>query len=517
MMTTELDTTTTFDYLTLSVETRRLVGRRVGEIKGLFGTMMHNAVQIGEKLIDVRARLQEEEASFSGWVAAELGWSRSQAYNFIRVAERFGDRPNFAQLDIATSALYLLAQPSTPEPAVEEALARAEAGERVTYTEAKAIVAQHKAPEAEPEPEETPIGWRRALAPDTSAEAVQALEWADAHGFTVRNVAGQWTLLRPGADGFVIACDDEPDLLATVAYLQQHPQASADELLAALGGQDEALTPAHASVAEAAPASDPLREVAPDVLTALSALGWDQVGAPRDRGIARDYTFRHAGTGEEQTLAAGAVPGFLDEEQAAQDYRVQQRLQALSAIPTAPSTPPNLLDAALLARGTAVGVEVTETRWNDYFGHWEYLVLIPSQKVPGPLPKTIDGLRALIAAREAEQPATNQRASEISTSWVDATHATRTARRSLSTYDSANTASIIIEQEPAAATTTTTDGAPFDRERSVAVHRAVQLVLQACDRRDRAAVLEAWWGLGLAVLHGDVTQLARWAAQRSEG
>ncbi|MBV8885879.1 MAG: hypothetical protein JO235_18045 [Chroococcidiopsidaceae cyanobacterium CP_BM_RX_35] len=48
-------------------------------------------------------------------------------------------------LNIATSALYLLAEPATPIEAVKEALDRAALGEAISHTKSKEIIAQRKA------------------------------------------------------------------------------------------------------------------------------------------------------------------------------------------------------------------------------------------------------------------------------------------------------------------------------------------------------------------------------------
>ena len=54
-----------------------------------------------------------------------------------------GRSANFADLPIGLSAAYALAAPSTPESAFEEALERAEAGETITHTVARAIIDSH--------------------------------------------------------------------------------------------------------------------------------------------------------------------------------------------------------------------------------------------------------------------------------------------------------------------------------------------------------------------------------------
>jgi hypothetical protein len=131
-----------FDYANLDTETRLVVQRRTDEIRDRMRRSAQDIFEIGERLVDVRSRLSAE--SFSSWLRAEFDLGRSMAYNFIGVYERFSDRPNFGQLDIAASALYLLAAPSTPDEARAEALERAESGERIGHKEAKQIVAEHR-------------------------------------------------------------------------------------------------------------------------------------------------------------------------------------------------------------------------------------------------------------------------------------------------------------------------------------------------------------------------------------
>lgn len=137
---TSIIQSTGFDYATLDPEARIVVRQKTDELKGLLRAAAQNIFDIGGKLAEVRDQLQHNRAGgFEAWLAAEFGMSRRTAYNFIGVYERF-NRANFAQLDIAASALYLLAAPSTPDTAREEALRRAEAGERITHQKAKKIV-----------------------------------------------------------------------------------------------------------------------------------------------------------------------------------------------------------------------------------------------------------------------------------------------------------------------------------------------------------------------------------------
>lgn len=143
-----------FDYAALDTETRIVVQLRTDEIKTLMRRTAQDIIDIGTKLMDVKQRLGH--GGFGSWLKAEFGWHWNTAGNYMRVADKF---TNFVNLDaIAPSALYLLSAPSTPEDAVNEALERAENGETITHSTAKAIVNEHKngaTPTPEPQPEPT--------------------------------------------------------------------------------------------------------------------------------------------------------------------------------------------------------------------------------------------------------------------------------------------------------------------------------------------------------------------------
>ncbi|WP_250126633.1 DUF3102 domain-containing protein [Chroococcidiopsis sp. CCMEE 29] len=124
-----------FDYASLDAATSRFVQQQTGEIRALMKRTAQGIVEIGQKLIEVKERIGHGQ--FGLWLNAEFEWSQDTATNFIRVAQRFGGNPKFSEF--APSALYLLAAPSTPDTVRQEALARAEAGEFITYSSAKAL------------------------------------------------------------------------------------------------------------------------------------------------------------------------------------------------------------------------------------------------------------------------------------------------------------------------------------------------------------------------------------------
>lgn len=131
-----------FDYDALETEARIVVKQRTGEIKTLVRRAAQDIIEIGQKLIEVKEHL--EHGQFGAWLKAEFEWSDQTALNFMNVARAFVQIPN--GLEFSSRALYLLAAPSTPDAARDEALERAAAGETITHQAARQIVEQHRAP-----------------------------------------------------------------------------------------------------------------------------------------------------------------------------------------------------------------------------------------------------------------------------------------------------------------------------------------------------------------------------------
>jgi len=130
-----------FSYGMLSLATRKVVQKHTIEIKGLLRRTAQDIIDIGEKLSEVKQELGH--GHFLAWLRAEFDWSESAARKFMQVHRKF-KTVQLTNLDIATSALYLLAADSTPESAREEVLLLANGGEIITRTKAKGIVQQHR-------------------------------------------------------------------------------------------------------------------------------------------------------------------------------------------------------------------------------------------------------------------------------------------------------------------------------------------------------------------------------------
>lgn len=131
-----------FDYTMLDAETSLFIQKQTGEIRALMKRTAQDIIEIGQKLVLVKEKLAH--GRFLDWIAAEFEWSYPTAARFMQVANSFSKT---YQIDkFAASALYVLAAPSTPATARSEAIARAKAGEPITYTIAKEIREKHCTP-----------------------------------------------------------------------------------------------------------------------------------------------------------------------------------------------------------------------------------------------------------------------------------------------------------------------------------------------------------------------------------
>lgn len=130
---------TTFDYGVLDIGTREFVKNKELSIKARTSqTIWEN----GRDLLEVKERL--EHGQFQKWVEANFPWSIDTAERFIQVAQQFNN-PQIADFGFTKSVLYLLAAPSTPETARQEAIERAEAGESLSHKQAQELIEAHKA------------------------------------------------------------------------------------------------------------------------------------------------------------------------------------------------------------------------------------------------------------------------------------------------------------------------------------------------------------------------------------
>lgn len=130
-----------FNYDVLEAKVAEQVRSSAQAIHQQLQNTLESAVKIGQELLAVKEAL--EHGHFLPWLRAEFGWSERTAYNFMSVAQRF-ELATIANLPIQPTAAYLLAAPSVPDEARQAAIEKAEAGEEISTTVAKEIVAEAK-------------------------------------------------------------------------------------------------------------------------------------------------------------------------------------------------------------------------------------------------------------------------------------------------------------------------------------------------------------------------------------
>ena len=92
--------------------------------------MVGDIIEIGRRFTEAKALAGHGD--WLPWLEREFGWSEDTALRFMQVYEMSKSR-NLRDLNLRVSGLYLLAAPSTPEPARTEVIERAEAGEHLTH------------------------------------------------------------------------------------------------------------------------------------------------------------------------------------------------------------------------------------------------------------------------------------------------------------------------------------------------------------------------------------------------
>ena len=135
-----------FEYKQLDDRTKTIVWQRTSEIKELMRLTAENIISIGQKLTQVKQKLGH--GSFQDWLRSEFEWSEQTARQFMQVYRwsKTIENKNFVFSQLATSALYLLAAPSTPTEARDEVLSLIDRGEKISYSCVKTIVDRCKKP-----------------------------------------------------------------------------------------------------------------------------------------------------------------------------------------------------------------------------------------------------------------------------------------------------------------------------------------------------------------------------------
>lgn len=130
-----------FQYLDLPVDHALVVRSATERIHLRMKRASEDIVEIGRDLIEVKKVLPHGQ--FGHWLQAEFEMTDRTAQNFIRVAEKFGNKNEIIAFFNPT-ILYELSAPSTPDPVVVQAIKKIETGEKVTVADVQKWKAAHK-------------------------------------------------------------------------------------------------------------------------------------------------------------------------------------------------------------------------------------------------------------------------------------------------------------------------------------------------------------------------------------
>jgi len=143
-------TSSLFDYTNFDSDTAQFVQQKLGEIQGFWRQTLHNVVEIGRCLTEVKTRIGH--GNFENWLKAEFAGGLWSARKSMQVYEKFKS-VNFTDLPIDPSAAYILAAPSTSEAIFDQAIERAQAGETVTHKFVQGLKNQDRYISPSPQPE----------------------------------------------------------------------------------------------------------------------------------------------------------------------------------------------------------------------------------------------------------------------------------------------------------------------------------------------------------------------------
>jgi hypothetical protein len=142
------------------------------EIRALARSTVDNFIKIGRILR--RAEEKLPYGAFGEWLQKEFAWSDRTARRLMAIADAFGSSlDTVSKLQIDLTAFHVLAAPTAPPEARDEAVERAKEGEHITPSVARGIVARHRggiSPRSR--------GGRRRVVVDEPAEGpIPSIDW----------------------------------------------------------------------------------------------------------------------------------------------------------------------------------------------------------------------------------------------------------------------------------------------------------------------------------------------------
>ncbi len=138
-----------FNYQQLNPQVRHQIEELTIDIKNRLRRCAQDIYIIGNHLCQIKKQLQHGQ--FRAWLEAEFDWSISAANKFMQVSKQF-QLDDLETIDIAPSALYILAAPSTPLEVRNQALEKARQGQVITFSFAKKLLKTNQAKQLENDP-----------------------------------------------------------------------------------------------------------------------------------------------------------------------------------------------------------------------------------------------------------------------------------------------------------------------------------------------------------------------------
>jgi hypothetical protein len=134
------------------------------DIRKSGASAVENMIRIGGLLIQARGKLAKNKSgTFGLWIESRCGMGQTTARKMMRVVEVIQPYSTPGVEYIEATALYSLSAKSCPEPARDEALAIAKAGDHVSAKLARQLIEKHKPDDRTPEQPEQPIDYAAAV------------------------------------------------------------------------------------------------------------------------------------------------------------------------------------------------------------------------------------------------------------------------------------------------------------------------------------------------------------------
>lgn len=128
------------------------------KITGAKKRLVDSVLTIGEHLAEAQTLLADHAGGqFNRWVKQRCHFTPRTAYKYLACWRTFGSCELGSQRRFDVTAMHLLAQDATPQAAIEAAIEKADAGDRITAKDARSILAQHTTAKARKDTRPVPV------------------------------------------------------------------------------------------------------------------------------------------------------------------------------------------------------------------------------------------------------------------------------------------------------------------------------------------------------------------------